>query len=58
MTCDDDAIIEKFVKVKANYIAKDKDDNFVFLAETPFLLQMAQSDYPEITFHTNSDFKV
>jgi len=37
---------------------QDKDDNYVFLAETPFLLQMAQQDYPEITFHFSSDFKV
>ncbi|MCH2234741.1 MAG: peptide chain release factor 3 [Crocinitomicaceae bacterium] len=58
MTSDDKSAIEKFVKAKAAYIAMDKDDNHVFLAETQFLLQMAQQDYPDITFHFTSDFKV
>ncbi len=58
MTTDDDAKLEKFIKAKSLYISKDKDENYVFLAETPFLLQMAQQDYPEITFHFTSDFKV
>lgn len=58
MTSDNKEQLEKFIKAKAAYIAQDKDENFVFLAETPFLLQMAQTDYPDITFHFTSDFKV
>ena len=58
MTTDNHEQMDQFIKAKANYIAKDKDDNYVFLAETPFLLQMAQQDYPDITFHFTSDFKV
>ena len=58
MTTDNQAQLEQFIKAKAMYLAKDKDDNYVFLAETPFLLQMAQQDYPDITFHFTSDFKV
>ncbi len=58
MTTDNKAQLEKFIRAKTIHIAKDKDDNYVFLAETPFLLQMAQSDYPDITFHFTSDFKV
>lgn len=58
MTTTNKEQLEKFIKAKSIYIAKDKDDNFVFLAETPFLLQMAQTDYPDITFHFTSDFKV
>lgn len=57
MTTDDEGKLEDFVKRKAQYIAKDKDDNYVFLAQTAFLLQSAESDYPEITFHTTSEFK-
>lgn len=57
MTTDDEDKLEDFVKRKAQYIAKDKDDNYVFLAQTAFLLQSAESDYPEITFHTTSEFK-
>ncbi len=58
MTTHSQEQLEQFIKAKAVYLAKDKDGNFVFLAETPFLLQMAQQDYPEITFHFTSDFKI
>ncbi|MEX1001867.1 MAG: peptide chain release factor 3 [Crocinitomicaceae bacterium] len=58
MTTDNKGQLEQFIKAKSMYLAKDKDDNYVFLAETPFLLQMAQTDYPDITFHFTSDFKV
>ncbi|UKN01843.1 peptide chain release factor 3 [Paracrocinitomix mangrovi] len=58
MTTDNRDQLDQFVKAKASYIAKDKDDNYVFLAETKFLLDMAQQDYPDITFHFTSDFKV
>jgi len=49
--------LEDFIKRKAQNIAKDKDDNYVFLAQTKFLLQSAETDYPDITFHTTSEFK-
>jgi peptide chain release factor 3 len=39
-------------------MAIDKDENWVFLAETPFLLSMAEQDYPKITFHKSSEFKL
>jgi len=50
--------LNHFMRVKANYIAHDKDNNPVFLAESPFLLNMAEQDYPEITFHRTSEFKL
>jgi peptide chain release factor 3 len=50
--------LASFLRSKANYIANDKDENLVFLAETPFLLQMAEQDYPDITFHKTSEFKL
>lgn len=50
--------IESFKRAKGNYIAKDKDDNLVFLAETQFLLTMAEQDYPDLTFHKTSEFKL
>lgn len=58
MTSDDQAKIDNFIKAKTGNIAKDKDGNYVFLAETPFLLEMAERDYPDITFHKTSEFKV
>jgi peptide chain release factor 3 len=58
ITSENDEQFQKFLKAKTGNIAKDKDDNYVFLAETAFLLSSAEGDYPEIQFHTNSDFKV
>lgn len=43
---------------KTGNVAYDKDQNPVFLAPSAFLLQMAERDYPEITFHLTSEFKV
>jgi peptide chain release factor 3 len=58
MTSENQDSIDKFVKFKSTNVAKDKDGNMVFMAETPFLLQMAQSDYPDINFHFTSEFKL
>ena len=58
MTTDDKDKLNEFVRRKASYIAQDKDENYVFLAESAFLLRQAEFDYPEITFHTTSEFKV
>ena len=58
ITTDNDEKLKQFLNAKTGNIAKDKDDNYVFLAETTFLLQMAEQDYPEITFHKTSDFKL
>ena len=56
ITSNDKNQLEAFGRAKANYLAVDKDDNLVFLAETTFLLSMAKQDYPEITFHKSSEF--
>jgi peptide chain release factor 3 len=58
ITSDNAEQLASFKRAKANYIALDKDDNLVFLAETPFLLTMAEQDYPDITFHKTSEFKL
>jgi peptide chain release factor 3 len=58
LTTDNEVELKKFLSTKAGNIAKDKDDNYVFLAETTFLLQMAEKDYPDITFHKTSEFKL
>ncbi|MEY3084790.1 MAG: hypothetical protein RL037_970 [Bacteroidota bacterium] len=56
ITANDDEKLFQFKRAKSNYIAEDKDGNLVFLAETTFLLQMAEQDYPDLTFHRTSDF--
>ena len=57
MTTDQEDKLADFIKRKAQNIARDKDGNLVFLAQTAFLLASAKNDYPEITFHTTSEFK-
>ncbi len=49
--------IEQFINERSQYIAYDKEDRPVFLAESAWLLQMAQEKYPEIKFHTISEFE-
>lgn len=56
ITTDNEAQLETFKKAKNNLLATDKDGNLVFLAETTFLLTMAEQDYPDITFHKTSEF--
>ena len=56
ITSDDQSKIDAFKRAKTSNVATDTDGNLVFLAETPFLLQIAERDYPEITFHRTSEF--
>jgi len=58
VTTDKSEQLDSFIRAKSNYLAKDKDGNLVFLAETPFLLNMAEQDYPDLTFHRTSEFKL
>jgi peptide chain release factor 3 len=58
ITSDNDEQLASFKRAKSTYLALDKDENLVFLAETPFLLQMAEQDYPDLTFHQTSAFKL
>jgi peptide chain release factor 3 len=58
ITTDNQEQLQSFMRAKSNYLATDKDENIVFLAETPFLLQMAEQDYPDLVFHKTSEFKL
>lgn len=48
---------KEFLTVKQRYLAKDKHDQLVFLADSSFSLQMTQQKYPNITFHFTSEYK-
>jgi len=48
--------LENFKKRKFQYIAIDKEGRDVFLADSAYVLQMAQQDYKEIRFHFRSEF--
>jgi peptide chain release factor 3 len=56
VSSEDDAEMAKFVDMKLNYLADDKDGKLVFLADSAWALQMAQEQYPKIDFHFKSDF--
>jgi peptide chain release factor 3 len=58
MTSDHKAKMDEFIKFKSNNIFIDKDDNYVYMAESQWMLDVAIKDFPEITFHSNSEFKV
>ncbi len=47
---------KEFKRVKAKYLAKDKKNQLVFLADSAFSLQMTQQKYPTIKFHLTSEF--
>lgn len=53
---DDDAALEAFKKRKYQFMAVDREGRDVFLADSSYVLQMAQSDFPKIRFHFTSEF--
>ena len=48
--------LEDFRLHKAQYMAKDKWGRDVFLAESQYMLQMAQANYKKLVFHFTSEF--
>jgi len=53
---DDAQELDNFKKRKAQYMAKDKEGRDVFLADSGYVLQMAQNDFKNIKFHFSSEF--
>lgn len=49
--------LQEFIRRKSQNIYIDKDDHFVYMAESKWMLNVAEQDFPEIQFHTNSEFK-
>tara|TARA_R110002073_G_scaffold322024_1_gene498441 strand:- start:528 stop:2117 length:1590 start_codon:yes stop_codon:yes gene_type:complete len=47
---------KEFLRVKQRFLAKDKQDQLVFLADSMFSLQMTQQKYPSIKFHLTSEY--
>ena len=48
---------KEFKRIKQKFLARDKSDQLVFLADSAFSLQMAEQKYPSIRFHLTSEFK-
>ena len=53
---DDDAQLESFKKRKYQYMAKDTEGRDVFLADSAYVLSMAQQDFEHVKFHFTSEF--
>jgi peptide chain release factor 3 len=47
---------KEFKRVKQRYLAKDKEGQLVFLADSAFSIQMTQSKYPTVKLHFTSEF--
>ena len=56
VTSKDKKKLQAFADDKFQHMAKDKEDNFVFLAESAWALQMAQEKNPDIEFHFTSEY--
>ena len=53
---DDETELDNFKKRKYQYMAKDREGRDVFLADSGYVLQMAQEDFKNIKFHFTSEF--
>lgn len=53
---DDKDELEHFKRRKYQYMALDRDGRDVFLADSGYVLQMAQQDFKHIRFHFTNDF--
>lgn len=48
--------LDNFKKRKYQYMASDKEGRDVFLADSEYVLRMAQNDFKDIRFHFSSEF--
>jgi peptide chain release factor 3 len=55
ITSEDPKAIAEFLDRRKRDVAKDKDGNWVFLAETAWTLQTVQENFPKIAFHFTSE---
>jgi len=49
--------LDKFILHNKRFITKDKDERFVFMAESAWTLKNRQENFPDIEFHFTSEFK-
>jgi peptide chain release factor 3 len=58
ITSDNKKEMDAFFNRKSQAIAFDKENNPVFFAESEWILKTAKENFPSITFHRTSDFKM
>jgi peptide chain release factor 3 len=57
-TSDNTEKLKEFKRIKQNFVAEDKDGLDVFMAQSEWILNVERGNYPEINFHTTSEFKL
>ena len=57
ISSDSETKLQEFISSKLRYIARDKEDKLVFMAESKAWLQMVRDNFPDIHFHFTSEFK-
>lgn len=58
ITTTDKKELDAFITRKQSSVAYDKENNPVFFAESEWMLKLARENFPAITFHETSDFKM
>jgi len=48
---------KEFLRIKQRYLARDKQGQLVFLADSAFSIQMSVQKYPTVKLHFTSEFK-
>ncbi len=56
LSWEDEVAFKEFAKRRRNNMAKDKDGNAVFLADSAWSLNTVMENHPEISFHDSSEF--
>ncbi|MFK5957778.1 MAG: peptide chain release factor 3 [Lutibacter sp.] len=49
---------KEFKRIKQRFLAKDKQGQLVFLADSEFTIQMTQRKYPTVKLHFTSEFNI
>ena len=57
ITSNDEQALNEFMRFRSRSIVWDKDEQPVYLAESPWVLAANERDHPKVVFHTNSEFK-
>ncbi len=56
VSCEEEKAMKEFLERRKRDIARDKDGNLVFLAESAWALQIAQENHPKVSFHFTSEY--
>lgn len=56
VSCEDSKALKAFLSRRKRDLAKDIHGNLVFLAESAWILKLAQENHPKVQFHFTSEF--